>query len=161
MNDHSLLILADRPECRTSASEITSIAKRIPHGRRQLDPCLTAFLRPPLTSLVSQHSTHSHSFASFVSFCSILLLLLRQPNHRHGTLAPLLVSRRLSAAGLPCQRRTGAAARVHGSTGILDAVRKHGFVIKVTMIYEYNWQTNLAEFFRCVGYLCAHSKPRR
>ncbi|HEX7262488.1 MAG TPA: hypothetical protein VF258_11840 [Luteolibacter sp.] len=43
MAGRSLPILADRPECRASASEILSAAKRSPHGRRQLDPCLGVF----------------------------------------------------------------------------------------------------------------------
>ncbi|MES2921707.1 MAG: sugar phosphate isomerase/epimerase family protein [Verrucomicrobiota bacterium] len=43
---------------------------------------------------------------------------------------------------------------------ILDEVRKHGFAGNVTIEYEYNWQTNLAEISQCVGYLRAYSKLR-
>lgn len=43
---------------------------------------------------------------------------------------------------------------------ILDEVRKHGFAGNITIEYEYNWQTNLAEISQCVGYLRAYSKLR-
>lgn len=43
---------------------------------------------------------------------------------------------------------------------ILDEVRKHGFAGNVSIEYEYNWQTNLAEIAQCVGYLRAYSKLR-
>jgi hypothetical protein len=51
MIHQALLILPDRPECQASASEITSDAKRIPHGRRQLDFSLRLFFRQPLRAL--------------------------------------------------------------------------------------------------------------
>ena len=51
-------ILADRPECRASASEITSIAKRILHGRRQLGPCLRGIPRDPLTLRQAVETDH-------------------------------------------------------------------------------------------------------
>ena len=43
---------------------------------------------------------------------------------------------------------------------ILDEVRKHGFSGNVTIEYEHNWQTNLAEVAQCAGYLRAYSKMR-
>lgn len=43
---------------------------------------------------------------------------------------------------------------------ILDEVRRHGFAGNVSIEYEYNWQTNLAEVAQCVGYLRAYSKSR-
>lgn len=43
---------------------------------------------------------------------------------------------------------------------ILDEVRKHGFAGNVTIEYETNWKTNLAEISQCVGYLRAYSKLR-
>jgi sugar phosphate isomerase/epimerase len=41
---------------------------------------------------------------------------------------------------------------------ILDEVRQHGFAGNVTIEYEANWKTNLAEISQCVGYLRAYSK---
>jgi len=43
---------------------------------------------------------------------------------------------------------------------ILDEVRKHGFAGNVSIEYEHNWQTNLAEVAQCAGYLRAYSKMR-
>ena len=43
---------------------------------------------------------------------------------------------------------------------ILDEVRKHGFAGNVSIEYESNWQTNLAEIAQCVGYLRAYAKLR-
>lgn len=43
---------------------------------------------------------------------------------------------------------------------ILDEVRKHNFAGNVSIEYEYNWKTNLAEISQCVGYLRAYSKLR-
>ncbi|MEO8614449.1 MAG: sugar phosphate isomerase/epimerase [Luteolibacter sp.] len=43
---------------------------------------------------------------------------------------------------------------------ILDEARKHGFAGNVTIEYEHNWKTNLAEIAQCVGYLRAYSKLR-
>ena len=43
---------------------------------------------------------------------------------------------------------------------ILDEVRKHGFGGNVTIEYEHNWMTNLAEIAQCAGYLRAYSKLR-
>jgi sugar phosphate isomerase/epimerase len=43
---------------------------------------------------------------------------------------------------------------------ILDEVRKHGFAGNVTIEYEHNWKTNLAEVAQCAGYLRAYSKLR-
>ncbi len=43
---------------------------------------------------------------------------------------------------------------------ILDEVRKHGFVGNITVEYETNWKTNLAEISQCVGYLRAYGKLR-
>jgi sugar phosphate isomerase/epimerase len=43
---------------------------------------------------------------------------------------------------------------------ILDDVRKHGFAGNVTIEYEHNWKTSLAEIAQCVGYLRAYSKMR-
>lgn len=43
---------------------------------------------------------------------------------------------------------------------ILDEVRKHGFAGNVTIEYEHNWKTNLAEVAQCAGYLRAYSKMR-
>ena len=42
----------------------------------------------------------------------------------------------------------------------LDEVRKHGFAGNVSIEYEHNWQTNLAEVAQCAGYLRAYSKMR-
>ena len=44
--------------------------------------------------------------------------------------------------------------------GILDEVRKHGFNGNVSIEYEHNWKTNLAEISQCVGYLRGYSKMR-
>ncbi|MES2439353.1 MAG: sugar phosphate isomerase/epimerase [Verrucomicrobiota bacterium] len=41
---------------------------------------------------------------------------------------------------------------------ILDTARDHGFAGNVSIEYEYNWKTNLAEISQCVGYLRAYSK---
>ncbi len=43
---------------------------------------------------------------------------------------------------------------------ILDEVRKHGFAGNVTIEYEHNWKTNVAEVGQCAGYLRAYSKLR-
>jgi sugar phosphate isomerase/epimerase len=43
---------------------------------------------------------------------------------------------------------------------ILDEVRKHGFSGNVSIEYEHNWDSNLAEVAQCVGYLRAYSKMR-
>lgn len=43
---------------------------------------------------------------------------------------------------------------------ILDEVRKHGFSGNVSIEYEHNWKTNLAEVAQCAGYLRAYSKMR-
>lgn len=43
---------------------------------------------------------------------------------------------------------------------ILDEVRKHGFAGNVSIEYEHNWQTSLAEVAQCAGYLRAYSKMR-
>lgn len=43
---------------------------------------------------------------------------------------------------------------------ILDEVRKYGFSGNVTIEYEHNWKTNLAEVAQCAGYLRAYSKMR-
>jgi sugar phosphate isomerase/epimerase len=43
---------------------------------------------------------------------------------------------------------------------ILDEVRKHGFAGNVTIEYEHNWKTNLAEVAQCAGCLRAYSKMR-
>jgi sugar phosphate isomerase/epimerase len=43
---------------------------------------------------------------------------------------------------------------------ILDEVRKHGFAGNVSIEYEHNWKTNLAEVAQCSGYLRAYSKMR-
>jgi sugar phosphate isomerase/epimerase len=43
---------------------------------------------------------------------------------------------------------------------ILDEVRKHGFAGNVSIEYEHNWKTNLAEVAQCAGYLRAYSKLR-
>jgi sugar phosphate isomerase/epimerase len=43
---------------------------------------------------------------------------------------------------------------------ILDEVRKHGFAGNVSIEYEHNWETSLAEIAQCVGYLRAYSKAR-
>ena len=43
---------------------------------------------------------------------------------------------------------------------ILDEVRKHVFSGNVTIEYEHNWMTNLAEIAQCAGYLRAYSKLR-
>ena len=48
---------------------------------------------------------------------------------------------------------------IHIAT-ILDEVRKHGFAGNVSIEYESNWQTNLAEIAQCVGYLRAYAKLR-
>jgi hypothetical protein len=40
MIDHSLSILADRPECPGRLQRRRKTAKRMPHGRRQFGPCL-------------------------------------------------------------------------------------------------------------------------
>lgn len=42
--------------------------------------------------------------------------------------------------------------------GILDVARENGFSGNVTIEYEHNWQTNLAEVAQCVGFLKAYSK---
>jgi sugar phosphate isomerase/epimerase len=49
---------------------------------------------------------------------------------------------------------------VINNMAILDEVRKHGFAGNVTIEYEHNWKTNLAEIAQCVGYLRAYSKLR-
>ena len=41
--------------------------------------------------------------------------------------------------------------------GILDEVRKHGFAGNVSIEYEHNWKTNLAEVAQCVGFLRGYS----
>ena len=46
------------------------------------------------------------------------------------------------------------------NVAILDEVRKHGFAGNVTVEYEHNWKTNLAEVSQCAGYLRAYSKMR-
>lgn len=46
------------------------------------------------------------------------------------------------------------------NVAILDEVRKHGFAGNVTIEYEHNWKTNLAEVAQCAGYLRAYSKMR-
>lgn len=43
---------------------------------------------------------------------------------------------------------------------ILDEVRKYGFSGNVTIEYEHNWKTSLAEVAQCSGYLRAYSKTR-
>lgn len=43
---------------------------------------------------------------------------------------------------------------------ILDEVRKHGFAGNVSIEYEHNWKTNLAEVAQCGGYLRAYAKMR-
>lgn len=43
---------------------------------------------------------------------------------------------------------------------ILDEVRTHGFAGNVSIEYEFNWQTNLAEIAQCVGYLRAYATLR-
>ena len=43
---------------------------------------------------------------------------------------------------------------------ILDEVRKHGFAGNVSIEYEHNWKSNLAEVAQCAGYLRAYSKMR-
>ena len=43
---------------------------------------------------------------------------------------------------------------------ILDEVRTHGFAGNVSIEYEFNWQTNLAEIAQCIGYLRAYAKLR-
>jgi len=43
---------------------------------------------------------------------------------------------------------------------ILDTVRSHGFAGNVSIEYEHNWQTNLAEVAQCAGYLRAYSRIR-
>ena len=43
---------------------------------------------------------------------------------------------------------------------ILDEVRKHGFAGNVSIEYEHNWKTNLAEIAQCAGYLRAYSRMR-
>lgn len=43
---------------------------------------------------------------------------------------------------------------------ILDEVRTHGFAGNVSIEYEYNWQTNLAEIAQSVGYLRAYATLR-
>jgi len=50
-----------------------------------------------------------------------------------------------------------------GSTdlvGILDAARAVGFDGNVSIEYEHNWESNLAEVAQCVGFLRAYSKVR-
>jgi sugar phosphate isomerase/epimerase len=44
---------------------------------------------------------------------------------------------------------------------ILDEVRKHGFAGNVTIEYEHNWKTNVAEIAQCVGYLRAYSRIKK
>jgi hypothetical protein len=62
MIDHSLPILTDRPECPGRLQRRRKTAKRLPHGRRQFDPCLpclaeTSRNHPPrLPAAVSVHS---------------------------------------------------------------------------------------------------------
>lgn len=43
---------------------------------------------------------------------------------------------------------------------ILDEVRKQGFAGNVSIEYEHNWKTNLAEIAQCAGYLRAYSLLR-
>lgn len=43
---------------------------------------------------------------------------------------------------------------------ILDEVRQHGFAGNVSLEYEHNWDTSLAEIAQCVGYLRAYGKLR-
>jgi len=43
---------------------------------------------------------------------------------------------------------------------ILDAALQHGFAGNVTIEYEHNWQTNLAEIAQCAGYLRGYAKMR-
>lgn len=43
---------------------------------------------------------------------------------------------------------------------ILDEAREHGFCGNVSIEYETNWQTNLAEISQCVGYLRAYADLR-
>lgn len=38
-------------------------------------------------------------------------------------------------------------------SSILDEARKHGFAGNVSIEYEHNWKTNLAEIAQCVGFL--------
>ncbi len=44
---------------------------------------------------------------------------------------------------------------------ILDEVRKHGFTGNVSIEYEHNWNTNLAEVAQCAGYLRAYAEMRQ
>lgn len=43
---------------------------------------------------------------------------------------------------------------------ILDEVRKHRFAGNVSIEYEHNWKTNLAEVAQCAGYLRAYARMR-
>lgn len=43
---------------------------------------------------------------------------------------------------------------------ILDIARDNGFAGNVSIEYEHNWQTNLAEVAQCAGYLRAYSNMR-
>ncbi len=43
---------------------------------------------------------------------------------------------------------------------ILDTAREHGFCGNVSIEYETNWRTNLAEISQCVGYLRAYADLR-
>lgn len=46
------------------------------------------------------------------------------------------------------------------NVAILDEVRKHGFAGNVSIEYEHNWKTSLAEIAQCAGYLRAYSLMR-
>ena len=43
---------------------------------------------------------------------------------------------------------------------ILDEARAQGFAGNVSIEYEYNWETSVAEIAQCVGYLRAYAKLR-
>ena len=50
--------------------------------------------------------------------------------------------------------------KVSLDTGILDAVRKHGFAGNVSIECVTDWQTNLAGIAQCVGYMRVDAKLR-
>lgn len=46
-------------------------------------------------------------------------------------------------------------------SSILDEVRKNGFAGHVSIEYEHNWKTNLAEIAQCVGFLRGYARSDR